>query len=588
MNRFDSAVRSTTLTAVVCHLAVFGSVNRAFSADPRTEVVVRDFSQCLPATGLSKTRKRGHWQLISYETDARTGTMLGAQSLIDAPTVTLPLKLQGWYRISLGLWNPVFAYDGKETVVKVKLSKDPCPVIIASVHPGSATSTQFQEYAFKAADLTGQDLVIRQRPGQKAYLAYVRFRPLTAEQVAAVKARRTRPENRVIVASHDGGGYLNRGGGIAVQSREDLWAQVERYRWSDVKRVTWAVNYSHTTNWPSRLGTVFSREFPPGSRGEQTLFAALNGLLDQGINPLHEVCEHAHRVGIQFDAQFRMALLGRTPPDHQAGFVHDHPQFRMITRDGTAVEKASYAFPETRGFLLSMLRETATRIDVDGITLNFIRGGEYVAYEQPVADAFRAAHKMQPQDVQRNDPRLQQVRAKFMTQLVQDARKTLDEIGRKKNKRLKLSVVIYPSLEINMGHALDVKSWAEAGLIDSIYGGERGAIARLAEATGIDFYPGIGPRNTESYLGAWNRWHKRDVGYFVWDMDYNVELPHEWAVLSRMGHDEEMQVISDNKSRPSGILSSEPVVRVGGADVTKLANQEAGYPQKFLFLFSGG
>ncbi len=55
-----------------------------------------------------------------------------------------------------------------------------------------------------------------------------------------------------------------------------------------------------------------------------------------------------------------------------------------------------------------------------------------------------------------------------------------------------------------------------------------------------------------------------------------------------MGHDEEMQVISNNKTRPSGVLGTEPLVKVGGADVVKLANEDAGYPQKFLFLFSGG
>ena len=283
-----------------------------------------------------------------------------------------------------------------------------------------------------------------------------------------------------------------------------------------------------------------------------------------------------------------MAILGRTPPDHQAGFVHEHPGVRMIARDGTPIEKASYAFPETRSFLLSMLRETATRIDVDGITLNFIRGGEYIGYEPPVVTAFQKAHQLRPQEVAPDDPRLQRIRANFMTQLVQAARASLDEIGRTKGRKLKLSVILYPALDMNMGHALDVKQWIEEGLIDCLYGAERSAITGLARAHGVECNVGIGPRDTESYLRAWNQWHQREVGYFVWDMDYNVELPHEWAVLSRMGHDQEMQAISDNKIRPSGLLGTEPLVKVGGAEVVKLANEEAGYPQKFLFLFSGG
>ncbi len=30
------------------------------------------------------------------------------------------------------------------------------------------------------------------------------------------------------------------------------------------------------------------------------------------------------------------------------------------------------------------------------------------------------------------------------------------------------------------------------------------------------------------------------------------------------------------------------LTKVGGVEVIKLANEEAGYPQKFLYLFSGG
>ena len=261
--------RLSAVITLACHAAETRIAALATAADNRNEVVFRDFSACLPTAALSATRNPGHWQLISYQTDTQTGTMLGAASLVDAPPVTLPLKLSGWYQISVGLWNPMFAYDGNETVVNLKLSRDPCPLIIQSVRPDGPRSTQLQEYAFKAANLTGQDIVIRQRHGQKAYLAYVRAKPLDAAQVTDIKSLRATAQHRVLVASHDGGGYLNRGGGIAVQSRQDLWSQVERYRWADVKRVTWAVNYSHTTNWPSRVGTVFSREFPAGTRNEK-------------------------------------------------------------------------------------------------------------------------------------------------------------------------------------------------------------------------------------------------------------------------------------------------------------------------------
>ena len=59
-------------------------------------------------------------------------------------------------------------------------------------------------------------------------------------------------------------------------------------------------------------------------------------------------------------------------------------------------------------------------------------------------------------------------------------------------------------------------------------------------------------------------------------------------MVSRMGHDVEMQSISDNQTRLADVIATESWLKVGGAEVLQLANEEAVYPQKFLFLFSGG
>ena len=53
-----------------------------------------------------------------------------------------------------------------------------------------------------------------------------------------------------------------------------------------------------------------------------------------------------------------------------------------------------------------------------------------------------------------------------------------------------------------------------------------------------------------------------------------------------MGHDEAMRGFT--KRQPSEHLSTQRLTEVGGVEVIKIANEEAGYPQKFLFLFSGG
>jgi hypothetical protein len=38
----------------------------------------------------------------------------------------------------------------------------------------------------------------------------------------------------------------------------------------------------------------------------------------------------------------------------------------MLAQDGTPMEKASYAFPEVRDYMLSLIREGAETFNVDG------------------------------------------------------------------------------------------------------------------------------------------------------------------------------------------------------------------------------
>ena len=579
-----SVRRSAVWGAVFC--AVFAVPDGVRGTAPRQEIVIRDLRVCQPQAALAETRRAGKWQVIRYASGAIRGHMLAAPSLIEPPIVTLPLDYQGWYRITVGIWNPIWGYDGRESVLKLKLTDDPCFRVVKSTGPTGYKGTILQEYEFGARDLSGQDLRIGKRNGQKGYLAYVRLAPLDAEEVNALQQRRATPATRVLVASHDGSGYLSRGGGVAITSREDIWAEIEPYRHTDVKRVSWAVNYSHTTNWPARVGTLFSREFTPGSRAEATLFAALNGLVDQGINTLQEACQHAHRIGIEFDAQFRMALLGRTPPDVQLGFVAEHPEVRMVARDGVAIEKASYAFAATREFLVSMVRDTVTQVAVDGVTLNFIRGGDYFAFESPVREAFEKQYGSDARQTEPNDARLLRIRAAFMTQLVREVHAELKRAGQQQNRQFKLHVLAYPTREVNLRHGVDIAGWIQEDLIDSIMGPSEEAVHALAQAHEVAWVPGVGGRSIASYLRAWKRWHGSADGYFVWDMDNEVEKSADWQVLSQMGHDEAMRGFAE--SQPSEHLSTQRLTEVGGVEVIKIANEEAGYPQKFLFLFSGG
>jgi hypothetical protein len=53
---------------------------------------------------------------------------------------------------------------------------------------------------------------------------------------------------------------------------------------------------------------------------------------------------------------------------------------------------------------------------------------------------------------------------------VRDARRVLDEVGRKKGKRPELSAWAYGGVAQNLDYGLDVVAWINEGLVDSLIG----------------------------------------------------------------------------------------------------------------------
>ena len=121
-----------------------------------------------------------------------------------------------------------------------------------------------------------------------------------------------------------------------------------------------------------------------------------------------------------------------------------HPEYRQVLRDGTVIEKASYAFPEVQQLMLNLIREATTLIDADGINLCYTRGPRFLSYEQPILDAFTSKYGEDARSVDPEDPRLLEVRAGIMTGFMYKVRQTLDEVGAEKGKRLELSVWAWP------------------------------------------------------------------------------------------------------------------------------------------------
>ncbi len=529
------------------------------------ERTLSDMSACRPPSALSERMAPGKWCLTRYESEAVSGTMISAASFIEAPEVVLPLNATGWHAIYLGYWHPEFAYDGG-LILKVKLSGD---AAFRQLHdpgsPDSQDATYLREVYLDTADLTGRDLAVGKSNGllaRGASLAYVKLVPLTPEQAAAVQSDRSRTDTRNLVATIDGMSYFH---WSEFTRPEHILEQVELYRHSDVSKVLWAVNYGGTTNYPThvkdavfmggddtRARLMASAGANDYVRGEKQTHDTFRDFAARGLIAQQIAAERVHEMGRKFDLMFRLGILGGFGPWNGAtgNFVRRHPELRQVLRDGTIVEKASYAFPQVQEFMLAIIREALGEIDADGVNLCFVRGPHFLGYEQPVRDAFRAQYGGDAREVEPSDPRLEAIRASFMTRFVREVRQVLERVGREQGKRRELSVWVWPSTrKVWLGgtpleEGLDVKAWIRDGLLDSVIcqEGIDEDYMKLGQASGCRFilftgYRGdtaMSPQTVTQAYGA-------GVDSFAyWDMDSAQIHPAHWTWLRRIGHREEM------------------------------------------------
>ena len=530
--------------------------------DPQPPVVLNDFSTCTPRSALATKPEWDRWQVIEYEAAGVSGKMIGAKSMIEPPPVTLPLGVTGWHKIFVGYWNPYFEGDG-EMVLRLKLTGDPCfdrileekPEVgeAEQVHPGK---TSIIEAFWRADDLTGKDLAIGKFKGAKAYIAYVNLVPMSPEEVAAVKEERQRKRNHRLVGSVDGTAFQKYYHSIPTE--EDLREWVEVYRDSDVGKIVWAVSYGDWVNYPSEFGTLWTEIDTYGQMKDNIYYhwihPILRGLKAKGIVTQDVVAKHLHSMGMKFDIMIRPSIQ-RNPLESMQGFFEEHPELRIRHPDGSPVEKLSFAYPEVRDFTLSIIREASERFDVDGVNICFVRLNLCMGWEKPVADAFRAKYGTDPYNVSENDDRMREVRSEFLLQFMRDARKVLDEVGKKKGKRLELSAWVWPWAG-HRGYSplfnVDYRTMMKEKLLDSVIIHQGAGVDQedlaIAQANGCKYIiapDGGGEGMAKALVDGYA---KGIDGAAEWDINYprfkgQAGYEKRWKYLKVAGSPEELKKV---------------------------------------------
>ncbi len=533
-----------------------------------------DLHRCGPSDALSSTPELRRWRMVPYQTDSFSGTMLLAGPETAAPDLTYPLNAAGWHAVSLGMYADT---PGDVRQIGVKLSGDDTLTYV-TVRPDEAVfqSQRITERFWRIADLSGQDLQFSQvaarvgdggEPGSfvchPAYLAYVKLVPLTDAEVAEVRADRARSDARRVFVHNDAHGYIWH---LGVWSEEEIRREIEPFRDTDVARVYWETGQGDLTYYHSRIGRLPTVDGVSDfvRVGDRLHAETWRRLRDSGLDPLAVAAEHAREIGVELHAAYRVAGFQYPPPLYDAwnagGFAVNHPELACLDRAGNPTPRISYAYPQTRAFVVSLLSEMAA-YPVDGIALLYNRRPPLLEYETPLVESFIAEFGQDPREIDPGDPRWLAHRAGFLTRFMRELRAALDEVGRARNlpKRLQVSAVVMGGEAENMLNGMDLRAWVNEGLVDTLIPYTSGAdldsgVDAWADAEAIAYFvdlvrgsPCLLAPNLMPRLVPPETLRRRAAGLyaagvdhlFAWDCDASGGRPRfddYWDVFRRLGH----------------------------------------------------
>ena len=464
--------------------------DRGFAARP---IYLTDLDRCQPAGALSPEPAIGRWKTVSYATDELAGVMVAAGTETAAPDITYPLNVPGWHAVSVGVWADHITpgttrwYGELRTFNEVQIKRSGDDTFSILTLPGREWDYQEHlcELYWNVVDLTGHDLVLGQvqwrialgdSPGAlqsaNCRIAYIKLVPLSDEETAALQAERENGETRTVFAHNDGGPPLQHRPTTAAEVRR----HVEHYRDTDVSRLYWEAGAGDHLNYFSKLGRVATFDgLDDFGRYHHRLEAeSLRILRDKGLDPFKIALDAAHDMGLEFHAGYRVAGFQFPPLAHGyynrgQSFYKTHPELRGEDRDGNRTPRMAYSYPETRRYVVSLLREMV-EMGCDGVCLLYNRRPPLVEYEPPLVDGFRAEYGEDPRQIADDDPRWLSYRATFLTRFMREVREELDAVAEEqgRSERLRISAVAMATIEENLYNAMDLKAWIDEGLIDTM------------------------------------------------------------------------------------------------------------------------
>ena len=540
-------------------------------------IILSNMDQCIPASALSEKLKRNHWKVFPYETtDGIAGNIIWASIETHAPSVRLPLNVNGWYAIFIGLFNgtltPCLAWLKLDSDVAAQARR-------ASRGPGY---WNIEEAFFKAAEIKeGTHLEISQQVDALSAsvwqgmnlgcgVAYVKLIPLTDDEIAGIQADRSGRSNRRLAATCDGSSYI---ADYRPTTTDGILREIELFKDTDVGTLLLHLGGSDHVGYLSKHGTAFGQavdDYP--DVGMRYHAEGIRAMKKANINPTRVLIDGAHSAGMKVHVGIRPALWSYYEPFadiYDSPFYMAHPEWRTVDRDGTPVSRMSWAAPEVRTHLVEILRE-AVEFGADGAHIVFNRGFPLTLYEAPFVELFQRQYGEDPRDIDESDPRITNLRSDIVTMFMQELRAMLDEeqIRRDSAERLEISVCVLSNEYDNLQYGVDLRRLVADGLLDKVYPtrypGDFGAkqctwdfqffmdicspknvpvipIYTFAQCSDDERYTAYAPPGgfVSDVLSLYDQ-GAAGIGY--WDVSYEyAPRVRLWTPMSRFGHIDELK-----------------------------------------------
>ncbi len=474
------------------------------------------------------------WHAIPYKGDSFSGVMLQAAPNEKVAPIRIPLECRGPYCIYVGLYHSNLGVSGR---IRIRIEGDESRIRI-SPRAEVLEVHAITEICWTTRNIIpGSVLILEKDSDQLAAIAYVRLEPVSEKADSS---------NLILHAFDDG---YPENWGTPVDDSDAIW-MVDGVKQIGFDWISRGIDLSGMANYASPQKEL--RFDCKKALSEHSLSRHRHGLelmldwQERNIVVPEAYFRHGNELGMETFGYGRMALIQGTAPHNtfRCALLADHPEWFCCDRDGSRINRASFAIPEVRRHYLRLITESVI-LGATGVNNVFVRGVPLTCYEKPVAEYAKLTYGIDIASLSESDPVFQQVRSDFLRQYLQEQRVILNSLQKKHSPKV---IVTVPATEkVCRFFGLDVASWIKEGLVDVVcpYPWGFNAVEEPVDIAHFARLKALRPVQILPVLNSWRKadpkvlieraadWLKYDIdGFSIWDaLTKPAEIRHIMPVL---------------------------------------------------------